>query len=85
MRDFNVNWDEVRDEAVKAYGLTRDKAGDVIDAVQEKLNAMEEEKRRNLYLCLAAGTILFILFLIVYMEGRKAGRRKALKERDDWE
>lgn len=85
MSDLNINWDEVRDEAAKAVGLTKDKAGDVISAVRVKLDALEEEKRRNLYLCIAAGAAIFLLLVVAYAAGRKAGRRKALKERDDWE
>ena len=88
MCNLNLNWDEVREEAVKACGFTKDKAGELVGMIQERLDAMEEEKRRNLYIGIAVFCGVFVIMTLVYIAGVKAGKKKAQKdqkEQGEWE
>ena len=89
MANLNINWDEVKDGAGRIAGraasVTKEYAGEAYDMLQKKLDAMEEEKRRNLYIGVAVFCGMLVVLTVVYFMGRKAGRRRALRDAGEWD
>ncbi|MBQ7680467.1 MAG: hypothetical protein IJT34_11530 [Butyrivibrio sp.] len=85
MADLHVNWDEVREGAGKAAGFTKEKAGVAYDLLKERLESLEAEKRRNIYLGAAICCGMVIMLIVVYFKGRRDGRRRAIMDAGEWD